>query len=206
MKPSHWTRKGLTFVELSVVMGLFVLVLGVSFYKFRTERLEQQRELSRVDRQQAVRRFLMWFRQDMQSMDQLIRFRVVNIANPEQDSQVIEVVFDRFVDESSKEVIHYRYDLRARKLFREVEGQKTQVVENIANFQLKPFNFERQRIRRVEELANTYYFEARVIFSENRVVQNASSFHEMLFRIYPKLKSARNKAGFNEFHFNQRFQ
>jgi type II secretory pathway pseudopilin PulG len=199
-------RKGFTFVELTVVMGLFVLILGVSFFKFRTERLEQRRELSRVDRQQAVRRFLMWFRQDMQSMDQLIRFRVVNIANPDQDSQVIEVVFDRFVDETEKQVIHYRYDLMARKLFREVEGQKTQVVENIANFQLKPFNFERQRIRRVEELANTYYFEARVIFSENRVVQNTTSFHEMLFRIYPKLKSALNKAGFNEFHFNQRFQ
>ena len=67
--------RGFTFVEITVVISIVIIVMGVTIYKFKAERREQAQQLSRVDKQSNIRRFLMWFRQDMQSMDEIIQFK-----------------------------------------------------------------------------------------------------------------------------------
>ena len=66
-------KRGFTFVEIMVVLVIVVMIMGVTVYKFKTERREQAQQLSRIDKQSNIRRFLMWFRQDMQSMDEIIQ-------------------------------------------------------------------------------------------------------------------------------------
>ena len=55
-------KRGFTFVEIMVVLVIVVIVMGVTVYKFKTERREQAQQLSRIDKQANIRRFLMWFR------------------------------------------------------------------------------------------------------------------------------------------------
>jgi type II secretory pathway pseudopilin PulG len=198
-------RRGFTIVELGVVMALMVLVLGVAFSKFRTERLEQRRQMAQVDRQQAVRRFLMWFRHDMQSMSTIRRFNVLNSFDTEEDSRVIQVDFDRYEDETSTRLVSYRFDFNRRRLSRYLDEEQTFEINNIANFQLKPFDYTRKRILRLDLLPMTYYLDARVVISGDTTFGKGDVFQELVTTVYPRLNASVHKAGFNQFRINNRF-
>ena len=198
-------RRGFTIVELGVVMALMVLVLGVAFSKFRTERLEQRRQMAQVDRQQAVRRFLMWFRHDMQSMSTIRRFNVLNSFDTEEDSRVIQVDFDRYEDETSTRLVSYRFDFNRRRLSRYLDEEQTFEINNIANFQLKPFDYTRKRILRLDLLPMTYYLDARVVISGDTTCGKGDVFQELVTTVYPRLNASVHKAGFNQFRINNRF-
>ena len=93
----------------------------------------------------------MWFRQDMQSMDEIIQFRVLNSFEPSKDSRVVEVKFDRFMDEFEKNMITYSYDFNRRKVLRMVEehssgNRKGVSLDNVINFQMIPYDYDGQRI------------------------------------------------------------
>jgi hypothetical protein len=186
-------------------MALMVLVLGVAFSKFRTERLEQRRQMAQVDRQQAVRRFLMWFRHDMQSMSTIRRFNVLNSFDTEEDSRVIQVDFDRYEDETSTRLVSYRFDFNRRRLSRYLDEEQTFEINNIANFQLKPFDYTRKRILRLDLLPMTYYLDARVVISGDTTFGKGDVFQELVTTVYPRLNASVHKAGFNQFRINNRF-
>lgn len=202
--------RGFTFTELAVVMGILFVVMGVTVYKFKSERREQARQLSRVDKQASIRRFLMWFRQDMQSMDEMMEFRV------QPNSRVVEIKFDRFIDEFDKQIVAYRYDFNRRKVFRTVEnagvgGASGRIVkglslENVLDFQIMPFDYDGQRISDLSLLRdNLYFFKAQLLFSDHIGQETRDSIRPFEVAIYPKLKSSANKAGFNSFYINRRF-
>tara|TARA_Y100000589_G_scaffold301704_1_gene312755 strand:+ start:483 stop:1112 length:630 start_codon:yes stop_codon:yes gene_type:complete len=205
--------RAFTLVEITVVISLVIIVMGVTIYKFKAERREQAQQISRVDKQSNIRRFLMWFRQDMQSMDEIIQFRVLNSFEPEKDSRVVEVKFDRFVDEFDKQVVTYLYDFNRRKILRVVEepssgsnGRRGVNLDNVLNFQMIPYDYDGQRISKLASMRdNLYYFEARLLFSDHYGQEKANSIRPFLVKIYPKLKSSANKAGFNSFYINRRF-
>jgi|GEM_PF-1036374 len=210
------SQKGFTIVEVMVVLILIVTVMGVAVYKFRQERVEQMRTESMVDRQQAQRRFLMFFRQDMLALNQITKFHVHNAATPDLDSRVIQVEFDRWINELDREVIEYKYDFNQRKVTRtrkSVDVQEgsftgennTMVLENVVNFQLIPHNLSSERIRTVADLPQLYFFESRILFSENRRVETANSLRPLILRIYPRLKSSMAKSGFARFQTQNRF-
>jgi len=198
-------RRGLTIVEVGVVMAIIVVVLGVAFNKFRSERLVQKRQLSQVDRQQAVRRFLMWFRQDMQSMGTIRRFKVVNSFDPDQDSRVIQVDFDRYEDETTTRVVSYRFDANSRKISRYLDDEITFEVGKIANFQLKPYDYTRSRILKLDLLPTTFYLDARIVVAEQTTLGQGELFHELVTTVYPRINASIHKAGFNQFRINGRF-
>ena len=204
-------KRGFTFVEMMVVLVIVVIVMGVTVYKFKTERREQAQQLSRIDKQSNIRRFLMWFRQDMQSMDEIIQFRVLNSFEPSKDSRVVEVKFDRFLDEFDKQIVTYRYDFNRRKVSRVVgesssKNIKSLSLDNVINFQMIPHDYDGQRISELSRMRDSlYYFEARLLFSDNYGQENANSVRPFIVKIYPKLKSSANKAGFNSFYINRRF-
>jgi len=203
--------RGFTFVEITVVISIVIIVMGVTIYKFRSERNEQAQQLSRIDKQSNIRRFLMWFRQDMQSMDEIIQFRVLNNFEPSKDSRVVEVKFDRFVDEFEKQIVTYSYDFNRRKVLRVVEEHssktlKTLGLDNVLNFQMVPYDYDGQRISELSRMRDSlYYFEARLLFSDHSGQERANSIRPFIVKIYPKLKSSANKAGFNSFYINRRF-
>lgn len=210
------SHKAFTIVEVMVVLILIVTVMGVAVYKFRQERVEQMRTESMVDRQQAQRRFLMFFRQDMLALNQITKFHVHNAATPDLDSRVIQVEFDRWIDELDREVIEYKYDFNQRKVTRtrkSVDIQEgsftgennTMVLENVVNFQLIPYNLSSERIRTTADLPQLYFFESRILFSENRRVETANSLRPLILRIYPRLKSSMAKSGFARFQTQNRF-
>jgi len=202
-------RRGFSLLEVVVVITLFVVVVGVAYYKFSSDRRQEMRQASKVDKQQSMRRFLMWFRQDMQSMDSLKRFMVVNSFDPLMDSRLIEIALDRFASESSKEEVIYRFDFNQRQLTRVSGSGQSLKIDNIVNVQLMPYDFAKQRILNTSELGNLWYFDAKILFSDTLLNSEApgtvSAAQEFWLRIYPKLKSAQNKAGFNQFQLNQRF-
>ncbi len=204
-------NRGFTFVEITVVLFIVVIVMGVTIYKYRSERREQAHQLSRVDKQSNIRRFLMWFRQDMQSMDEISQFRVLNSFDPTKDSRVVEVKFDRFIDEFEKQAITYSYDFNRRKVLRIAEGSSNTIsrgigLDNVVNFQMIPYDYDGQRISDLSRMRDSlYYFEARLLFGDHHGQENANSFRPFLVKIYPKLKSSANKAGFNSFYINRRF-
>ena len=204
-------KSGFTFVEITVVLTIVIIVMGVTIYKFKSERREQAQQLSRVDKQSNIRRFLMWFRQDMQSMDEIIQFRVLNSFEPSKDSRVVEVKFDRFIDEFEKQIITYSYDFNRRKVLRIVEGDSSRTrkgigLENVINFQMVPYDYDGQRISKLSRMRDSlYYFEASLLFSDHYGQERANSIRPFIVKIYPKLKSSANKAGFNSFYINRRF-
>lgn len=204
-------KSGFTFVEITVVLTIVIVVMGVTIYKFKSERREQAQQLSRVDKQSNIRRFLMWFRQDMQSMDEIIQFRVLNSFEPSKDSRVVEVKFDRFIDEFEKQIITYSYDFNRRKVLRIVEGDSSGTrkgigLENVINFQMVPYDYDGQRISKLSRMRDSlYYFEASLLFSDHYGQERANSIRPFIVKIYPKLKSSANKAGFNSFYINRRF-
>ena len=185
--------------------------MGVAIYKFRSETREQAQQLSRVDKQSNIRRFLMWFRQDMQSMDEIIQFRVLNSFEPTKDSRVVEVKFDRFIDEFEKQIVTYSYDFNRRKVLRIVEGDSSRTsksigLDNVVNFQMVPYDYDGQRISKLSRMSDSlYYFEARLLFSDSYGQERTNSIRPFIVKIYPKLKSSANKAGFNSFYINRRF-
>ncbi len=208
--------RGFTFVEITVVISIVIIVMGVTIYKFKAERREQAQQLSRVDKQSNIRRFLMWFRQDMQSMDEIIQFRVLNSFEPDKDSRVVEVKFDRFINEFEKQVVTYLYDFNRRKILRVAEelssvsngvsARKGVGLDNVLNFQMIPYDYEGQRISQLSRMRDSlYYFEARLLFSDHYGQEKANSIRPFVVKIYPKLKSSANKAGFNSFYINRRF-
>ncbi len=202
-------RRGFSLLEVVVVITLFVVVVGVAYYKFSADRRQEMRQASKVDKQQSMRRFLMWFRQDMQSMDNLKRFMVINSFDPLMDSRLMEIAFDRFSGESGKDEVLYRFDFNQRQLTRVSGNGQSQRIDNIVNFQLMPYDFGKQRILNTNDLGNLWYFDARILFSDTPLNSDTpgsvSAAQEFWLRIYPKLKSAQNKAGFNQFQLNQRF-
>ena len=204
-------KSGFTFVEITVVLTIVIIVMGVTIYKFKSERREQAQQLSRVDKQSNIRRFLMWFRQDMQSMDEIIQFRVLNSFEPSKDSRVVEVKFDRFIDEFQKQIITYSYDFNTRKVLRLVEEgasgtRKAIGLDNVINFQMVPYDYDGQRISKLSRMRDSlYYFEASLLFSDHYGQERANSIRPFIVKIYPKLKSSANKAGFNSFYINRRF-
>ena len=204
-------KRGFTFVEIMVVLVIVVIVMGVTVYKFKTERREQAQQLSRIDKQSNIRRFLMWFRQDMQSMDEIIQFRVLNSFEPLKDSRVVEVKFDRFSDEFDKQIVTYLYDFNRRKVSRVVEESSSKNIKslslgNVKNFQMIQHDYDGQRISELSRMRDSlYYFEARLSFSDNYGQENVNSVRPFIVKIYPKLKSSANKAGFNSFYINRRF-
>ena len=204
-------KKGFTFIEITVVLSIVVVLMGVTVYKFKSETREQAQQLSRVDKQSNIRRFLMWFRQDMQSMDEIIQFRVLNSFEPSKDSRVVEVKFDRFVDEFEKQIVTYSYDFNRRKVLRMVEehssgNRKGVSLDNVINFQMIPYDYDGQRISELARMRDSlYYFEARLLFSDHYGQEKANSIRPFVVKIYPKLKSSANKAGFNSFYINRRF-
>tara|TARA_B100000674_G_scaffold494887_2_gene520648 strand:+ start:1929 stop:2567 length:639 start_codon:yes stop_codon:yes gene_type:complete len=208
--------RGFTFVEITVVISIVIIVMGVTIYKFKAERREQAQQLSRVDKQSNIRRFLMWFRQDMQSMDEIIQFRVLNSFEPDKDSRVVEVKFDRFINEFEKQVVTYLYDFNRRKILRVAEetssvstgvtSRKGVGLDNVLNFQMVPYDYDGQRISELSRMRDSlYYFEARLLFSDHYGQEKANSIRPFVVKIYPKLKSSANKAGFNSFYINRRF-
>jgi len=192
-------------VELVVVLAIVTTIIGVAFYSYYTDRKTVDSSDLRLDKQVAIRRFLMWFRQDMQGMDNLTRFSVLNSYEPNLDSRVIEVTFDRFIDETDKEQISYRYDFNQRRLIRVRIGRDIQKLDGIINFQLMPYNYSSERIRNLSELENIFFFEARVVFSADPSKEHPSTFVPQILRIYPKLKASMNKEGYNRFNLNNRF-
>lgn len=208
--------RGFTFVEITVVISIVIIVMGVTIYKFKAERREQAQQLSRVDKQSNIRRFLMWFRQDMQSMDEIIQFRVLNSFEPDKDSRVVEVKFDRFINEFEKQVVTYLYDFNRRKILRVAEelssvstgvtSRKGVGLDNVLNFQMVPYDYDGQRVSDLSRMRDSlYYFEARLLFSDHYGQEKANSIRPFVVKIYPKLKSSANKAGFNSFYINRRF-
>ncbi len=208
--------RGFTFVEITVVISIVIIVMGVTIYKFKAERREQAQQLSRVDKQSNIRRFLMWFRQDMQSMDEIIQFRVLNSFEPDKDSRVVEVKFDRFINEFEKQVVTYLYDFNRRKILRVAEelssvstgvtARKGVSLDNVLNFQMVPYDYDGQRVSELTRMRDSlYYFEARLLFSDHYGQEKANSIRPFVVKIYPKLKSSANKAGFNSFYINRRF-
>lgn len=202
---NYINKKAFTLLEIAVVIGILTVITGVAFYKFKEDRLRQIREVSRVDRQQAMRRFLMWFRQDMQSMDALHRYQVLRSFQPLEDGRLIEVAFDRYIDEAGKELVIYRFDPGQRRLSRIVQGKQALSIDNIISFQLQAFDFATQRLFTIDDPRQLYFFQAILIFSEDKSLETTGSFREIRLSIYPRLKSAWNKTGFNQFNINSRF-
>lgn len=201
-------RRGLSLVEITVVVALVATVLGVAYYKFVQDRRNEVRQASRVDRQQAMRRFLLRFREDMLTMDELKSFSVRNAADPLFDMQLIEMSFNRYTPEGTEEV-EYRYDFNGRRFMRLVTGKADMVVENIAGLQLLPYDFAREMIRNSAELRYLYYLEARIRFVQTDARELAPGVlegqHDLMLKVYPRLKSSQNKASFNRFRLNSRF-
>lgn len=206
--------RGFTFTEIVVVLGILFVVMGIAIYKFKSDSRDQARQLSKVDKQASIRRFLMWFRQDMQSMDEIIQFQVLNSFQADLDSRVVEIKFDRFIDEFDKQVISYKYDYNRGKIYRISDaksnlGNKQQYglsLDNVLNFQMIPFNYEGQRISDLSTMKdNLYYFMALLKFSDHKGQESPNSIRPFKVKIYPKLKSSANKAGFNSFYINRRF-
>lgn len=199
------SRRGLTVVEVSIVVAILVLVLGVAFNKFRSERMVQKRQISQVDRQQSIRRFLMWFRQDMQSMGTIRRFRVINSFDTEEDSRLVQIDFDKRIGEDTIGNVSYRFDFNARKMYRFLDGEKTFEIGNVANFQLKPYDYTRARILNVDLLPTTFYLDARIVISEQTTMGKGDIFYELATTVYPRVNASVHKAGFNQFRINGRF-
>lgn len=206
--------RGFTFTEVIVVLGILFIVMGAAVYKFKSESRDQARQLSKVDKQASIRRFLMWFRQDMQSMDEIIQFKVLNRFEADLDSRVIEIKFDRFIDEFDKQIVSYKYDFNRRKIFR-ITNESTNggtkpkhglSLNNVLNFQMIPFDYDGQRISDLSTMRdNLYYFKALLLFSDHQGQETPDSIRPFEVKIYPKLKSSANKAGFNSFYINRRF-
>jgi prepilin-type N-terminal cleavage/methylation domain-containing protein len=199
-------RKAFSLLEVAVVLAILVVIIAVAFHKFKEDRHRQIREVSRVDRQQSMRRFLMWFRQDMQSLDILHRYQVLRSFQPLEDGRLIEVAFDRYVEENTKELVVYRFDPNQRRLSRVVQGKQAMTMDNIVSFQLQAFDFASQRLFTIEDPRQLYFFVAILVFSEDKNYENPASFREIRLSIYPRLKSSWNKAGFNRFNLNPRFE
>ena len=69
-----------------------------------------------------------------------------------------------------------------------------------------PYDYDGQRISELTRMRDSlYYFEARLLFSDNYGQEKANSIRPFVVKIYPKLKSSANKAGFNSFYINRRF-
>jgi prepilin-type N-terminal cleavage/methylation domain-containing protein len=198
-------RKGLTILELLVVMMILATVVGVSFYQFGSDMRQGQRKMGQQDKQKAIRRFLMLFRQDMLSMDQLLDFQVQRVGDPTLDFRVIAVAFDHYIDEFGKESVGYQFDPGSRKLIRSVEGKVANTIENIVNFRLVPYGFDGNPILGSIAPGSLYYFEAVIVFSDDPKHETAASFNEIRLKIFPRLKSAWNKSSYAHFNLSGRF-
>ena len=97
------------------------------------------------------------------------------------------------------------------KVSRVVEESSSKIIKslslgNVENFQMIPHDYDGQRISELSRMRDSlYYFEARLRFSDNYGQENVNSVRPFIVKIYPKLKSSANKAGFNSFYINRRF-
>ncbi|PCJ21252.1 MAG: hypothetical protein COB02_01320 [Candidatus Cloacimonadota bacterium] len=206
-------KRAFTMLELAVVMAIMVVIVGAGFMKYRNDGLRTRRQASKVDKQQAIRRFLMWFRNDMLSLDIINDLRTRNSGDPDIDQQLIRLKFDHFVGEFEKRNISYFFDPLKREMIREVTNPATpgerpmvQRIKNISSIQMIPIDFNKQKIRNPLDLINLYFFDVRIVFSEVNNKNQAFNFHQYKLKIYPRLKSSYNKSNFNRFNLSGRFQ
>ncbi|MCJ8346058.1 type II secretion system GspH family protein [bacterium] len=206
-------KKAFTILELSVVMTIMTIVIGTAFLKSRNDGLQSRRQASKVDKQQAIRRFLMWFRNDMLSLDQINDFRTRSSGDPNLDQQLVYLKFDHFVGEFEKRNISYFFDPLKAQMIREVtnpgtpeEKASVQRIKNIYSIQMIPIDFNEEKIRNPLDLINLYFFDVRVVFSEINDKNQASNFHQYKLKVFPRLKSSYNKSNFNRFNLSGRFQ
>lgn len=206
-------KKAFSILEIAVVMAIMTVLVGTAFMKSRNDGLQTQRQASKVDKQQAVRRFLMWFRNDMLSLDMISDFRTINSGDPDLDQQLVGLKFDHFVGEFEKRNITYSFDPLKREMTRESlnpglpdDPPSVQKIKNIHSIQMIPIDFNQQRIRNPLDLINLYFFDVRIVFSELNNKNQAYNFHQYKLKVFPRLKSSYNKSNFHRFNLSGRFQ
>lgn len=206
-------KKGFSILEIAVVMAIMTVLVGTAFMKSRNDGLQTRRQASKVDKQQAVRRFLMWFRNDMLSLDMISDLRTINSGDPDVDQQLIGLKFDHFVGEFEKRNIVYSFNPLKREMIRESSNPGLpddppviQRIKNIHSIQMIPIDFNEQKIRNPLDLINLYFFDVRIVFSELDNKNQAYNFHQYKLKVYPRLKSSYNKSNFARFNLSGRFQ
>jgi prepilin-type N-terminal cleavage/methylation domain-containing protein len=207
------SKKGFSLLEIAVVMAIMTVLIGTAFMKSRNDGLQSRRQATKVDKQQAIRRFLMWFRNDMLSLDMISDLRTINSGDPDVDQQLIGLKFDHFVGEFEKRNIVYSFDPVGREMIRESsnpglpeDSPTVQRIKNIHSIQMIPIDFNQQKIRNPLDLINLYFFDVRIVFSELNNKNQAYNFHQYKLKVYPRLKSSYNKSNFNRFNLSGRFQ
>ena len=138
-------------------------------------------------------------------MGTIRRFRVINSADPEEDSRLVQIDFDKRISEEIIGNVSYRFDFNARKMYRFLDGEKTFEIDNVANFQLKPHDYTRARILNVDLLPTTFFLDARIVVSEQTTMGKGDIFYELATTVYPRVNASAHKAGFNQFRLNGRF-